>query len=650
MKIYASDFESSKKDDETWVYLWCLRGLRGTEHIIGRGIEEWVKSVFELDDESEISFFNLAFDGSFIGNWLLSNKEAIQVIDGANYYFNSSIRDLDLPLYSYEENFKAVLKKEKRKGLYYKVGINDMGIWYRIDIWHEYKHYIITDAAKLFPGMSLEEVGEKFLGYKQAKLDYDYAKVRYPDTVLEEHDYDYIKRDVDILADSLCKLKYDWNITEHTLASAGMTRLKDSWLKRYGESMGLKKNQGNRIYRFFLPELKKEEYNFCSLSYKGGICHLNEKYMDDIYGDGSGLIGLVFDANSLYSSVMKDEFLPIGEGIYFDSKYKRDNICELLREDDSIEPLYIQRFRCSFKLKAGKIPFVVLRNNDFKMWWNRDNEIKLPQDEPLSSSDEQVVELVMTSIDYANFLRNYDVEDLEIIEGYVYKGVNGLFDDYVNFWSGVKEQATKENNTANRTIAKLMQNAISGKFGAKMSSSWKMIYMKDGVLKYKILKKTEAKQEYMPMSAFITSYGRQRLLNMIDEIREIGYRIYGADVFIYCDTDSVHCFLVYEDLPEDFKKMYLNQTELGYWKVENEVYKAVFLRNKTYLEQKVSNTAITGKYEKDYKLSCSGFPKKTQDSINFENFKKGKPFKNAKLRIKQVKGGCALIPEDFEIK
>ena len=57
--------------------------------------------------------------------------------------------------------------------------------------------------------------------------------------------------------------------------------------------------------------------------------------------------------NSLYPSVMYDEFLPYGDPVFFEGEYERDDYY----------PLYIQRISCTFKIKENKIPTIQIKNN-----------------------------------------------------------------------------------------------------------------------------------------------------------------------------------------------------------------------------------------------------------------------------------------------
>ena len=61
---------------------------------------------------------------------------------------------------------------------------------------------------------------------------------------------------------------------------------------------------------------------------------------------------------------------------------------------------------------------------------------------------------------------------LNIIIGWKFKAIKGLFTNYVDYWTEQKIKAKKENNGALYTIAKLMLNSLYGKFRIKSKSTW----------------------------------------------------------------------------------------------------------------------------------------------------------------------------------
>lgn len=72
----------------------------------------------------------------------------------------------------------------------------------------------------------------------------------------------------------------------------------------------------------------------------------------------------------------------------------------------------------------------------------------------------EIVELSLTSVDLKLFLEQYEVTDLEYIDGWKFRSRNGMFDEYIDKWMEVKKQATIEKNAGKRTMAKLMLNAL----------------------------------------------------------------------------------------------------------------------------------------------------------------------------------------------
>ena len=168
---------------------------------------------------------------------------------------------------------------------------------------------------------------------------------------------------------------------------------------------------------------------------------------------------------------MRYELMPVGKPVFFEGKY----------QDDKVYPLYIQRITCSFKLKKNKIPTIQVKNSPSFM----DNEY-------LTSSNGEIVALTLSNIDLEMFLSHYDTEFLEYESGYKFKGMHGIFNEYIDFWTDRKIKATKEGNKGMRTISKLMLNSLYGKFATSMDIQAKNPYIEDDTVKY-ILGEKETK-------------------------------------------------------------------------------------------------------------------------------------------------------------
>lgn len=155
---------------------------------------------------------------------------------------------------------------------------------------------------------------------------------------------------------------------------------------------------------------------------------------------------------------MYEKELPFGEPIFFKGKYK----------EDKIYPLYIQMISCSFEIKENKIPNIQIKDNKF---YFKENEY-------LTSSNNEIVILTLTNIDLKLFFEQYNVYDLEFIAGWKFRSISGLFTKYIDKWIEIKNKATVEKNSGQRTLAKLMLNSLYGKFATSLDCQSKIPYLR----------------------------------------------------------------------------------------------------------------------------------------------------------------------------
>lgn len=311
---------------------------------------------------------------------------------------------------------------------------------------------------------------------------------------------------------------------------------------------------------------------------------------------------------------MYKEILPFGEPFFFEGKYV----------EDKIYPLYIQRITCVFKIKEGKIPTIQIKHRQFL-----DNEY-------LESSNDEIVALTLTNIDLELFLEQYDVYELEYICGWKFKGMTGLFKNYIDKWISIKNEATILGNKGLRQVAKILLNSLYGKFATSLDVQSKIPYLEDDIVKYRLSDKDKKKGVYLPMGAFITAYARDKTIRTSQKIKTYSLERYNKDLYIYSDTDSIHTLLTIDELNNLLE---IDDVELGKWKHEATFTKAKFIRQKTYLEE------IDGKME----ITCAGLPPRCYDEVEWENFKEGMTV-GGKLRFKHVKGGINLVETEFTIK
>ena len=199
---------------------------------------------------------------------------------------------------------------------------------------------------------------------------------------------------------------------------------------------------------------------------------------------------------------------PYGKPEYFTGEYT-PNIAY---------PLYIQHLEAAFVLKENHVPTVQVKENlSF-----RENEYLEEVYEP--------VELYMTNVDLDLFFENYDIIEINYIDGYKFRQMAGIFDKYIDFWYDYKKSATIRKDAIGRLLAKLMLNNLYGKFGSNTNATKQTFFIDNGKLKHNYITDTK-KGVYVPIAAFITSYARKELIEAI---------VNNYDRFCYCDTDSIH--------------------------------------------------------------------------------------------------------------
>ena len=341
-------------------------------------------------------------------------------------------------------------------------------------------------------------------------------------------------------------------------------------------------------------------------AYKGGWCYVNPAVEKKEQGEG-----LVLDINSMYPYVMRNRLLPYGTPIYFEGRYN------LLHSE--VFPLYIQHLRCSFELKEGYFPTLQLKN-----------VYGFQQAEYLESSDLEVVDIYMTNVDLDLFFEHYDVDDVEYIDGYMFRGRMGMFNDYIDYWYNSKAQAGIDGNKGLRQISKLFLNNLYGKFSINPKFRNKIPYYEDGVVKYKFTDYKERQPLYIPVGIFITSYARSYIIRAAQAL---------SDRFLYADTDSLH--IKGSEIPTDIE---IDASALGAFKIEAIMRRGKYIHSKCYCEELSEDGGKTW-YTK---VTAAGLPHKLHGQHTFDEFKVGTIYEN-KLEPKVVKGGVILVPTQFKI-
>ena len=177
MRKFTCDFETTTdpEDCRVWAYALCEIG-HPENFFYGNDIYDLMDWVYNQKDNIRLYFHNLKFDGEFIVNWLL------------------------------EADFKFVKDRKEADDWTFSTLITDMGQWYSIEIWFEAhnkkrKKLTIYDSLKLL-NFSVDEIAKAF-DLPIRKLTLDYETKREEGHVLTQHEIDYIRNDVEIMARAL---------------------------------------------------------------------------------------------------------------------------------------------------------------------------------------------------------------------------------------------------------------------------------------------------------------------------------------------------------------------------------------------------------------------------------------------------------------
>lgn len=563
---YAADFETTADADDCRVWGFAVCRLDDIEDIVyGSTIDEFMACAASLAP-CKMYFHNLAFDVTFIFSWLLHHEW--EWVDARH---------------PEEDQFTAL--------------ISDMNQVYSTEIMFSSGRVTIWDSLKLIP-LSVKDEAKAF-GLPESKGDIDYRAPRGPDYVMTDEEADYIRRDVQIDAQSI-QIMHDNGLDKLTIGACA--------LSDYRAMVG-----NSRRFRKIYPLLTPEEDAFMRKAYRGGWVYANPKYVNQTMGEG-----ISYDVNSLYPSVMAScdgELLPYGKPVAFVGRPKTDELYQL----------WICRVRMEFHVKPHRLPCIQLKGNlSF-----------LPTEYILDSEGEQVV--TITSVDWELIQRQYDVHVTEWVGGYYFKSSRTLFRGYVSKWIEEKNQATEEGNKGRRQIAKLMLNSLYGKFATNIKIiGRKPILDEHDCLRYVDLEPEDRDGVYLPVGCFITAWARFKTITTAQKL---------GDRFLYSDTDSVKV------LGTDAPQMKIDGIRLGWWADEGHFIRFKMIRAKTYMAEYPDP-----KYGEEghpdptmLEIHVAGMPKRCHEQVTFDNFEVGAKYWG-KLYRKNVPGGVVLYEGYFEIR
>lgn len=434
----------------------------------------------------------------------------------------------------------------------------------------------LRDSLKKIP-LPVRDVPKAF-NLESSKGDIDYEMERPVGYLPSQEEWDYLYRDIFIMAQAM-----------RIILASGMKRLTVG-----ADSLAEFKSLHGKGFERTFPVLSKTVDDDIRLAYRGGIAMPSKRWARKRVGRG-----IVIDKNSMYPWVMRTKLLPYGKPWWSEV------------EDDDAD-LFILSITFTAKLKPNHIPCIQIKRS-----------IQFNSQEFLEEVKEPTT-VSITSVDLEMWQEQYDLKIWAINGYWNFKGIEGLFNDYIDKWMAVKANSTG----GARTIAKLHLNSLYGKFAKNTDVTGKRPVLDDtGTVQYVMCDHEESNPVYTAMGAFITAYARADLISSAQA---------NYDRFLYCDTDSLH--LLGEEEPD----LWLHPTELGAWKVEHDGQpfdEAVFLRAKQYCERFGDHDDV----------HIAGLPHEIAARVRLEDMLHPRTW-DGKLVPKRVPGGTVLASTTFTLK
>lgn len=625
-RIFVGDFETTVYEGQTSTEVWASALVElNTENVLLFHSIDDTFDFLESIGNVIVYYHNLKFDGSF---WL---------------YYLLHKPDYQQGLLTSEDGTRYWMKPKDMPNKYFQYSISDMGQWYTVTIKTPKGTITLQDSLKLLP-FSVRKIGKSF-GTVHKKLEMDYTGYRYAGCEITDKEAKYIGNDVLVVKEAL-EIMYAEGHTKLTIGACCLSEFK--------------KTYDSADYKIFFPQvydvnvfekydLELEDYDkekltvgdYVHSSYRGGWCYVQEGKTNKLFYNGT-----TADVNSLYPSMMSSESgnkFPVGLPIFWKGNYIPE---EALRSNK----YFFIRIRTRFEIKKNKLPFIQIKH-----------DIRYKATEMLKSSaviingeiiENEPVTMTMTMTDYELFLEHYKVDDsFQILDGCYFGAEVGIFDDYIEKYKKLKLESTG----ARRELAKLFLNNLYGKMASSTNSSFKFVDNDEQGLHFMMQPEYNKTAGYIPIGSAITSYAR----NFTIRAAQKNYKH-----FIYADTDSIHC-----DITSDkFKGITVHDKNFCCWKLETCWDKAIFVRQKTYIEHVTHENQIpvseiidkeTGKpKEPYYNVKCAGMPDVCKDKF-IAQLKSGeatlRDFKislhiDGKLMPRQILGGTLLVETSYEMR
>jgi len=458
--------------------------------------------------------------------------------------------------------------------------IDHMGKFYMITVnWGNNKKTEFRDSYKKLP-FKVSRIAEAFK-LDEVKGSIDYHAHRPIGHQLTRNEREYLVADVLIVAQAL-KMEFDTGMTKLTVGADSLDDFKTLLSKE--------------IFAKKFPVLPKNMDDEIRKAYRGGWT-----YADSRFQGVETRSGRTYDVNSLYPSVMYDRVLPYGTPVWRDG----------YPEPEEDYPLVILSITFTAKLKKDHVPCIQIKGSGQFLATEYQTNITEP------------VTISCTNVDLALWEDHYDMDIISYNGGWLFKGISGIFCEYIDKWMAIKSTSTG----GMRELAKLHLNSLYGKFATNPDVTGKVPYFDDETDTVKLeLGLTETRDPiYTAMGVFITAYARDMTIRAAQD---------NYATFAYADTDSLHLLT-----DEDPDNLWVDAQALGAWKFEYAFSRALFVGAKRYIEHKVNG---------DYECHVAGLPVEIGEALTIEDFVPGRRFEG-KLNPRRVPGGIVLEDVGFTL-
>lgn len=568
-------------------------------------------------------FHNLKFDNSFIASFMRNDEVAM-------------------------DGWKAISKRRviSNKGLVYEDVIDFTGP--RDPVKHRaMKHRcVIWDSAKIWAN-PLEKLGKDFGVYKGGTTGGSRALEVGCSKEMEE----YCLQDCRVMMTAMeyyferCREEtcgqrpYGWMTaasTAYNLACLDVTG-------RLGSKKEFNAHFPPCDEEHGFPEWLRE-------GYKGAVPLLDEAIRNKVLYDV-----FVFDVNSMYPTQLFGSALPMGRPVKLDGA----DMHRLMRLKEKGK-LWVAKVKMKIDVKAGHRATYMLKSKgpDGKTLCDHVNDY-----EGMCMYKESYQ--IINSVDIEYIMRDYDIRCVEVIEAIGFEAdvdrtdrffgnkIKGnILSHFVGRWYAIKEQASKSGDKSLKAFAKLILNALYGKFGANPQHDGAEYCFEgddEDMIRVRESGEVEIDKEpkYLPLAMFVTSYARNMISKLCNAI--------GWNHVAYTDTDSVHVhgMSVDECVSRITGAGYaVDGTDLGALKFESRWREAMYTRNKGYF-----HFGELDPYTGELLYDDDGNEKneiKMAGANDFENCKCMADVVNKDLKVKQkrgyrVRGGVLIFEHETTV-